>query len=320
MTRDQLKEFLNILGVRYNFNDYRGKKRNLKNVVIECPFAKWTHDKGVDRHLGNASIRVNKLPHLFHCFSCKTGSGPLNIMVKKLREFGFDNKKCNKLQEILESVGELNFNLMSSFSFEEDDEDEFNVLRMSKYSPPSSDVYNYLNFRGVDTSLVDKYEIQEDDCYMTLPLKNNNDKIVGVAKRLIRDIEGKRRWDNEDGTKSSMCLYGEQFAKAGDDIIIVEGQIDVLYLDSLIPGAIPLGLNGSNFSEYQEFFLKRMGSLTIMTDNDRAGKRVRKNIKNKLSNYIPLMFKVDIPKEYGDPANTPKDVLVECFRERQPFI
>jgi len=312
MDKDQLLEFINILGVEYQFNDFKHGK--VKDIVVECPFAPWHHDFGVDRHLGNASIRVYKLPHLFHCFTCEKGGGPLPVMINALKKSGFDSDKCDKLMKIaVDDV--LDFNIISKFSFEPD-EDEFDLIRMNAYDPPTSAIYAYLSFRDVDLSVVDKYEIMENVDYMALPMRNFNNKIVGVAKRLITDNPKRKRWVYETTTRADMCLYGEQFFNAADDVVLVEGQIDVLYLDGVIDGVVPLGANGSDLSEYQLNVLKRAGSITIIKDNDKAGDKLKKQLVVQLSECVPLMFEAEIPEEYEDPASTPRDILRESYENR----
>ena len=312
MDRAQLIEFISILGVEYQLDDFKHDK--IKDIVISCPFAQWHHKFGVDKHLGNASIRVGKLPHLFHCFTCKQGGGTLPSMIRALRTDGFSSEKCDKLLE-LASTDSLDFNMTDKFSFEPDD-DKFDVIRMNAYEHPSSAVYSYMLFRDLPFELIDKFEIALWRDYMTLPMRNFNNEIVGVAKRLLFDIPKLKRWIYETTSKAEMCLYGENFMVGGDDAILVEGQVDVLYLDGLIPGVIPLGANGSDLSDYQVSALKRLGSLTLMVDNDAGGEKLKKKTISELSEYIPLMFEAEIPAEYNDPAATPKSVLKECFDNR----
>lgn len=312
MNKTQLIEFISILGVEYRFDDFKHGK--VRDVVISCPFAPWHHKFGVDRSLGNASIRVYKLPHLFHCFSCEKGSGPLPKMIEALRKEGFDSDKCDKLMELAQA-DMMDFTVSDRFAFEPDEE-KFDVIRMNAYEPPSSLTYSYLAYRGIDFELIDKYEIQEWKDYMTIPMRNFNNEIVGVAKRLLIDNDKLKRWIYETTTRAERCCFGEHFTVGGDDAILVEGQIDVLYLDGLIDGVIPLGANGSDISDCQVQSLKRMGSLTLMVDNDAGGEKLKKSAIKKLSEYIPLMFEAKIPAEYEDPASTPKDVLKKCFEER----
>jgi DNA primase len=68
----------------------------------------------------------------------------------------------------------------------------------------------------------------------------------------------------------------------------VESEIDCLYLWS--NGFAACGLGGSHLSESQKTLLVRSGveEICICTDNDKAGDRIRKQIKAELGGYFDL--------------------------------
>lgn len=315
MQKKDLIHFLETLGVQFQVNDFR--KSYIRNIVISCPFAKWTHKNGVDRKLGNASILVAEQPHLFHCFSCEQGSGTLGIMLDALLRRGFPEEKHKELVAMLDE-DEKNF--FSEGLFDGVDTREFNKLRMNKYTAPTTRVYDYLMYRNIAIDCIDKYEILQDGDYLVLPMLDFHKDIVGAAKRLISTDKSDRRkrWLYETGTCSDLCLFGEQFMRGGDDAVLVEGQFDVLYLDGFKPGVIPLGANGNSVSGYQIDVLKRLGSLTVMADGDEGGHKLERSAKKFLSEHIPLLFKAKLP-DGTDPADLPREELVRIFDDRELF-
>lgn len=312
MTKKDLIKFLNILGVRYKLDDFR--KEYIKNIFIECPFAKWTHERGVDSRLNNASIRVKELPHLFHCFACKEGSGTLTRMVDTLNRHGMSKEKCDKLLELVDDDDELEFGILDALEDSKPTK-EFDTSLMDKYSEPSQAIYDYLSYRNVSYHVVDKYGIKQDRNYMAIPMKSSCGEIVGVAKRLAIGEFGKR-WRYEVTSCKELCLFGEQFVRGGDDAFLVEGQIDVLYTDNLIEGVLPLGANGSDLSACQIETLKRLGSLTLLVDRDKGGKFLEDKAIIKLYKDVPMLFKAELSKEGDDPAEVPKETIIESFKNR----
>jgi len=312
MKREELIKFLNILGVKYQLHDFR--KHRIENIVISCPFAHWKHKNGVDKKLGNASIRIEE-PHLFHCFSCETGGGSLGYMVAVLKELGFPEEKCDKLEEMLDE-DERDFTWDDGL-FGEGETLEFNVEWMARYTPASSRVYDYLIYRGIAIDCIDKFDIQQHGDYLVLPMKDSLGNIVGAAKRLLSTDKDDRRkrWLYEKGTCAELCLFGEQFLKGGDDVVLVEGQLDVLHLDGFKDGVRPLGANGSSVSEYQVDILKRVNSLTTMADGDEGGKKLERSVKKYLYDHVPMLFKCELP-EGKDPCDLSREELVELFDNR----
>ncbi len=312
MNREKLIEFLNIMGVKYRLDDFR--KHVIENIVISCPFAHWKHKNGVDKKLGNASIRIEE-PNLFHCFSCEQGSGPLGRTVAVLKEFGFPADKCEKLEAMLDE-DDKNFSIGEGL-FDAKDTREFNLEWMGRYTPASTRVYDYLMYRGIAIDCIDKYDIQQHGDYMVLPMRDSLEKVVGAAKRLLSTDKSDRRkrWLYERGTCADLCLFGEQFLKGGDDVVLVEGQMDVMYMDGFKDGIRILGANGNSVSEYQVNILKRASSLTVMGDGDEGGKKLERSVKKQLLKHVPLLFKCRLPDEQ-DPCNLSREELVKLFDSR----
>ena len=183
MTYLEILSFLDALDLNYSST---GAYSNLKNIVIECPFAKWEHHNGIDSKLGNASIRVQE-PHLFNCFSCGAGSGTLKTMLYELRRRGHKFKDFNHLLELVGS------NKKFSDAYQPKIYDaKFDTSLQDRSTEPSQKIYDYLASRGVRYSTVDKYGIKQARDYMTIPLLTGTQEVVGVAKRLVSEKNFKK--------------------------------------------------------------------------------------------------------------------------------
>lgn len=309
MNKNEVIKFVNILGVSYS--DKRSNYKRKKHwLTIQCPFAEKTHRLGTDS-TPSAGIRVRPEPNLFNCFTCKM-SGSLGDLIEQLLDMDLISEdKFNVLKDLCQDDG--SFYLVEDF-LDEKEKKTFNKLRFNKYTPPDSEVISYLSFRKVKSDVIDKYEIMRDGNYIVFPLKNKDGEIVGAAKRKMK---GKGiRWNYEDYSMSDMCLFGEQFFKDGSDVLLVEGHLDVLYTVDLVSGILPLCPNGSFLSRYQESILRRAGSIIIMADEDKAGKKLRKEVIERVGQYVPMMFVAQLP-DGADPNDLSIEELTEIYDNRK---
>lgn len=158
-----------------------------------------------------------------------------------------------------------------------------NELDIGLCNDPKSEMYNRIVFPVYD----------ETDTYM-----------VGCVGRSIND-ENPRRWANKKGFSKSNYLYNYNKAikriSRTSSVIVVEGQGDVIRLyEAGIINAV--GLFGSEFHDPQEFLLQKSGALNvvILTDNDEAGEKCRKDMNEKLKYSFNIINIVPNKKDVGD--------------------
>lgn len=147
-------------------------------------------------------------------------------------------------------------------------EDILNEFDVGICLNPKAQMYNRVVFPVYD----------EDDIYM-----------VGCVGRTLNEDYSK--WKNKQGFNKSQYLYGynkaRQYVKHESIIVLVEGQGDVLRMHQAgINNSV--GLFGSKISDFQEFIIQTSGAqkIVIITDNDEAGEKCRKDIRKKMEqNY-----------------------------------
>lgn len=132
------------------------------------------------------------------------------------------------------------------------------------------------------------------------PVYNENTEYVGEVGRMTRENSSYSKWRNSTGFRKSLYLYGLWVASEhifkSKNIVLVEGQGDVWKLHMAgIKNAV--GMFGSSLSEAQLRLIQTTTArnVIILTDNDEAGKKAKREITEKCSN----LFNVYAPNFSG---------------------
>jgi DNA primase len=114
-----------------------------------------------------------------------------------------------------------------------------------------------------------------------MPWMDEHGRIVTVKYRRAGD---KAFWYEPriEGGRLKSMLYGFHLAKSSKLIVVCEGEIDAMSVVQSGYAAVALG--GANFSDQQASLLRNSiaDEIVVFTDNDEAGRRVRKAIIDKL--------------------------------------
>lgn len=157
----------------------------------------------------------------------------------------------------------------------------------------------YLARRGISDEIMKKFIVcydREKEAIAFLWQDARTGKVINVK---FRSIRGKQFYYIKDGQPIRNHIYGLYHARQqkAKTIIVVESEIDALFLWSL--GYYAVALGGSHFTEEQKQLLLLSGveHLIIATDNDQAGNRIRWQLAKELSGhmivehfYIPYPF------------------------------
>ena len=178
---------------------------------------------------------------------------------------------------------------------------------------------NYLiNERGIKKEILDEFKVGFDprnNCSVFIWF----DKAGQPVNAKFRKNSSKKFFYLKDASPISNhiyllnTLYGKRY-KTG---YITESEIDSLYIRSLGEDFPAVALGGSNLSEQQKRLLLSapVDSWVICTDNDKAGKRIEKEIQNKLNGYKRIE-KINLPEGIKDVNELPLDALKEILKNR----
>lgn len=104
-----------------------------------------------------------------------------------------------------------------------------------------------------------------------------------------------------------------------DGVIVVEGKEDVSYLSSFI-NSLFFATNGSDINQKKINFLQevsKVNKIYVLTDNDDAGERIRKIIKQEINGVFDLKIKGFARKNYRKHgvAESSKEEIVNLLKD-----
>ena len=253
-------------------------------------------------------------------------SKKLNKIVSKEETLAFISDIC-QIEQVDENLEQFIKYTQTKLESEPNISVERKLIR-SKLIIPS----DYYLQRGYDRTILDKYDIgfcgtKKKKMYMrtVVPVYDiNYTKMIGCAGRSINKqckqcnkyhigkcpetkIEKyfASKWINSNGFYCGNYLYNLWFAKKYINelgyVILVEGPGDVWKLESAgIHNS--LAIFGDKLTESQQDILNSLTifNLVIMTDNDDAGNKARKNIEHQCKRYFNIIHKTTKTKDSGD--------------------
>jgi hypothetical protein len=235
MKREELLLILDKLGV------VRESVKNVRNnhILIPCPLAPWTHQKGADSK-PSCSIRYDnaKAPTLFNCFACKC-RGKFWTLVHDYGTYSKNDELIKLGLRLLESDEPTLSVILDSISEDLTDwtySSDRKVCRvisdnlMNVFVPAfqSEECLNYLSSRDVTIQEVIEWGLLYDkrNNRVVFPVKNRQGEYVGAVGRGIVT----KNYYNYFGFDTGLTLGGlDKFQNRGK-IALVEGFFDLLRL------------------------------------------------------------------------------------------
>ena len=299
------------------------------NVMVQCPY----HGNGQERR---PSAGISKKTGIFHCFAC----GEVHELHEVISYcFGHTDDIVGKFgwQWLLKNF--------ATVKVEERKDVEFDLSRSGLYSKVTSNSriadrnnYNfvteeeldkyryyhpYMYIRKLTDEVIDLFDIgynAETDC-ITFPVRDINGNCLFVAERSVKSkyfhyplsaekpLYGLYEYNeatNVVNSNWSCMIYGLDFTTWDkSEVIVCESMLDALVFWTINKYAV--ALNGLG-TDYQINQLKKLPcrKIILATDNDEAGMKARKILRQKLQN-------TKIITEYVFPDNR-KDAN-ECTKE-----
>lgn len=171
-----------------------------------------------------------------------------------------------------------------------------------------STMYTYFAERRLSKETVDAFDIYVDDGWLAFPYLNANNEVVNIKYR-TRDKKFKQ------SPNAERTLYNYPNAKDTDEIVFVEGEMDVLSLYEVgYTNAVSLPDGAPKEAKFKEDDARfkalencelQAKKVIIFTDNDQAGKSLHDELLHRFGKDI--CWYVEIPSDCKD-AN---EVLVK---------
>lgn len=287
----ELEDILNELQTQLQLNNsiyfQKKYKRSGDDLMVQCPY----HANGQER---KPSAGIKKSDGTFHCFAC----GETHSLQEVISYcFGHTDDIVGKFgwQWLLKNFVSIQTEERKDIEIDFSRNNDLNNSGVNKFvSEEELDKYRYLHpymyKRRLTDEIIDIFDIGYDsvsDC-ITFPVRDINGNTLFVARRSVKT----KFFNYPQGVEKS--LYGLyelselaklHYGKWENEIIICESMLDAL--TAWVYGKYAVALNGLGdelqFKQLRELPCRK---LILATDNDEAGKRARKKIRENVTNKI----------------------------------
>lgn len=174
----------------------------------------------------------------------------------------------------------------------------------------------YLNSRGINEDSMKHFKLgySENMNMVTTPVYSPDSIPIGIVGR---SIEGKS-FKNSTNLPKSKTLFNIQNAKKFNNVIVVESNFDAIRIHQAGFPNVVATLGGFLSTEQHSILNRYFNRITIMTDNDEAGRQLGMSIANKLRNKDILWASFEYGKVYPHNAKDAGDMsdeeIVSCIK------
>lgn len=296
----------NVLNILTDVYKIEGKVAG-NEYTISCPNP--AHD---DRH---PSCSVNLDTGLWNCFSCGTGGDLIKLGMVLLDE-DYDSIKdriTGKSQSLL--LARIKSKLSTA------NIPDHRTVKATKLGPYENGPLTALTSRGFERSILEKWGLRfvpeeifrrHENAFSVknaigIPLQDENGLIISW---IYRATPSSPAWQPKYLYAPSFPLsevwYGLRFNSSAEEILVVEGALDVIWLDQAgIPAIASLGANTAMKKLRQLYRYKRV---ILLFDKDPAGVGAVNSIGAAIYQKVPVLV-ARYPK--GSQASDPVEMTPE---------
>jgi DNA primase len=274
------------------------------DFLCYCPF----HS---NRH--TSSFSVSREKGAFICFNPSCGeAGTLTELVRRIthkNEYEVLRFILSKETEALENFDELLSEAMEDKpTFEEFSQETLSKLHNGLLS--NSKAAEYFKSRGIDLDSAKHFELgySENMSMVTVPVHSPEGIAIGIVGR---SIEGKAFKNSTNLPKSKTLFNIHRAKKIGDHVIVVESSFDAIRIHQAGFPNVVATLGGFLSTDQHRLLNRYFNRITIMTDNDLAGRELGYSIANKLRNKDILWSSYSYGKIYPHDAKDAGDMTDE---------
>jgi len=276
-------------------------------VMFYCPF----HS---NRH--TASCCINKSTGAWLCFNPSCGeSGTLIELVKRVlnkNDFQAMRFILSQEAEILNNFDELVSGMFEDKpDFEEFSQETLDGLHLNLLN--SSAAKDYLISRGINEDSIKHFGLgySLNMSMVITPVHSPSGIPIGLVGR---SIEGKAFKNSTNLPKSKTMFNIHRAKKIGNHVIVVESNFDAIRVHQAGFPNVVATLGGFLSVEQQGLLNRYFNKITIMTDNDLAGRELGYSIANRLRNKDLLWSSYEYGKIYPHGAKDAGDLTDEEIR------
>ena len=274
------------------------------DYLCYCPF----HS---NRH--TSSFSVSKEYGKFICFnpSCGEAGTLLDLIKKVLNKNDYEALRYIATKET-ESSNNFDETLQNLFEekpvFEEFSQETLDALHSNLSGSQSAK--SYLNNRRINEESMKDFKLgySENMNMVITPVHSPDGIPIGLVGR---SIEGKSFKNSTNLPKSKTLFNIHRAKKIGDHVIVVESNFDAIRIHQAGFPNVVATLGGFLSPDQHHLLNRYFNHITIMTDNDKAGRDLGYSIASKLRNKDLLWASYEYGKIYPHDAKDAGDMTDE---------
>ena len=311
---NQLKKRVNLLEyIKEQYSLGKETKSNGGLLYKNCPICKSTSTKAGDNGHFFINPNTNSYSSFSSACSCKGGS-IIDFMIEA--EHLTQQEAIQKLYKITGEEQQSNYstnqnrNIIQTTEIKTDNEETektkaFILQEIQKKNIDS--VVQELSKRGISKEIAEKYNIfisnQTGKQRLYIPIIENNTPIAYVS-RAIEETDSQRYKNSKGEIVPFNRIYITEKPKEKEVIYLCEGIFDALSIEEMQKKAIALNStsNTNKFIEYMKEHIQTASKYhyILCFDNDTAGEKATKEMKEALQELKINHQVLDIPKDYKD--------------------
>lgn len=243
-------------------------------LLCVCPFHKDIHP----------SLSVNKYGGYFNCFGCGEHGNYIELIEKlKVKATFIPKLSPPRKSEIITDLSKF-----------------WRGKRVEKFRKN----------RNFSREIIQQFEVLEDNEFLIFPIRDKNNKILGIIKRIGRVFY--------TYLPRGGVLYGAQFIKRGKEVILTEGITDVMRATEY--GYQAVGLLTNRISVKQKRVLSTLTDKVIIAlDYDPSGRQGSIQVYNSLKGSVDI-FVVRLSENKKDLGQLTKKEMEEMMKTRKSFL
>jgi len=274
------------------------------DYLCYCPF----HS---NRH--TSSFSVSKEYGKFICFnpSCGEAGTLLDLIKRVLNKNDYEALRYIATKET-ESSNNFDETLQNLFEekpvFEEFSQETLDALHSNLSGSKSAK--SYLNNRRINEESMKDFKLgySENMNMVITPVHSPDGIPIGLVGR---SIEGKSFKNSTNLPKSKTLFNIHRAKKIGDHVIVVESNFDAIRIHQAGFPNVVATLGGFLSPDQHHLLNRYFNHITIMTDNDKAGRDLGYSIASKLRNKDLLWASYEYGKIYPHDAKDAGDMTDE---------